>query len=174
MNGHQFDLQAGRKPTVSPYEIHLRIMHSSQPSRMETTNIPTPTRIVVHQKSRVMEIEFDTGACFNLPFELLRVYSPSAEVRGHGPGQETLQVGKKDVTITNLEPVGMYAVKPFFSDGHDSGLFSWQYLLWMGENQEGLWEDYLERLKAAGASREPNAPENIPFEQKKGGACASH
>lgn len=141
---------------------------------METSSAPTPTRIVVHQKSRVMEVEFDTGACFRLPFELMRVYSPSAEVRGHGPGQETLQVGKANVTITKLEPVGMYAVKPSFSDGHDSGLFTWQYLLWLGENQDGLWNDYLARLKAAGASREADASENIPFEQKKGGACASH
>lgn len=141
---------------------------------METTRTPTPTRIVVHQKSKVLEIEFDSGACFHLPFELMRVYSPSAEVRGHGVGQETLQVGKKEVGITSLEPVGLYAVKPVFSDGHESGLFSWQYLLWLGENQSVLWADYLERIRTAGASREPNAPENIPFEQKNGGACASH
>lgn len=133
-----------------------------------------PTRLVVHQKSRILEVEFDTGSCFKLPFELLRVYSPSAEVRGHGPGQETLQVGKRDVEIDQLEPVGMYAVKPIFSDGHDSGLFSWEYLHWLGENQEGLWNDYLTRLKDAGGSRDPNAPENIPLQQKKGGACASH
>ncbi|HEX4843394.1 MAG TPA: DUF971 domain-containing protein [Limnobacter sp.] len=141
---------------------------------METSNNPIPTRIVVHQQSKVLEVEFDTGAMFKLPFELLRVYSPSAEVRGHGPGQETLQVGKRDVSIVNLEPVGMYAVKPTFSDGHDSGLFSWAYLLWLGENHSGLWDDYLERLKAAGGSRDPDAPENIPLQQKKGGACASH
>lgn len=133
-----------------------------------------PTRLVVHQKSRILEVEFDTGACFKLPFELMRVYSPSAEVRGHGPGQETLQVGKRDVEINQLEPVGMYAIKPVFSDGHDSGLFSWEYLHWLGENQEGLWNDYLTRLNEAGGSRDPNAPENIPLQQKKGGACASH
>lgn len=141
---------------------------------MDTNSNPTPTRIVVHQQSRQLEVEFDTGAVFHFPFEFLRVYSPSAEVRGHGPGQETLQVGKRDVQLNNLEPVGMYAVKPIFSDGHDSGLFSWPYLLWLGENQQGLWEDYLERLKTAGASRDPDAPENIPHQQKKGGACASH
>ena len=128
----------------------LKILRS-----METTNIPVPTRIVVHQKSRVLEVEFDTGACFNLPFELLRVYSPSAEVRGHGPGQETLQVGKKEVTINNLEPVGMYAVKPFFSDGHDSGIFSWEYLFQLGENHQQNWEQYLADLGAAGKSRAP-------------------
>ena len=141
---------------------------------MSSSATPVPTRIVVHQKSRILEVEFDTGACFNLPFELLRVYSPSAEVRGHGPGQETLQVGKKEVGITTLEPVGLYAVKPVFSDGHDSGLFSWQYLLWLGENQEGLWNDYLKRLKTAGASRDGNAPENKPFEKPNGGGCSSH
>jgi DUF971 family protein len=121
---------------------------------MDTPRTPKPTRIVLHQKSRVLEIEFDTGACFNLPIEFLRVYSPSAEVRGHGQGQEILQVGKKEVNITKLEPVGLYAIKPFFSDGHESGLFSWEYLLWMGENQDSLWQDYLNRISAAGASRE--------------------
>ena len=135
---------------------------------METTNIPTPTRIVVHQKSRVLEIEFDTGACFNLPFELLRVYSPSAEVRGHGPGQETLQVRKKEVSITNLGPVGMYAVKPFFSDGHDSGLFSWQYLYELGSEQDSLWQRYLERVAAAGTERD------APMAVAAGGSCGHH
>jgi DUF971 family protein len=90
-----------------------------------------------------------------LPFELLRVYSPSAEVQGHGPGQEVLQVGKRDVQIQALEPVGHYAVKPTFSDGHDSGLFTWEYLAWLGANQDELWQNYLDRLAAAGASRDP-------------------
>jgi DUF971 family protein len=115
---------------------------------------PHPTSIVVHRQSRVLEIEFDQGSAFRLPFELLRVYSPSAEVRGHGPGQEVLQTGKRDVDIVALEPVGNYAVQPRFSDGHATGLYSWDYLYWLGVNQETLWNDYLKRLEAAGASRE--------------------
>jgi DUF971 family protein len=115
---------------------------------------PHPTRIVVHRQSRVLEIEFDQGSAFRLPFELLRVYSPSAEVRGHGPGQEVLQTGKRGVDIVALEPVGNYAVQPRFSDGHATGLYSWDYLHWLGANQETLWNDYLKRLEAAGASRE--------------------
>lgn len=138
-------------------------------------NQPIPTRIVVHQQSKLLEVEFDDAKTFQLPFELLRVYSPSAEVRGHGPGQETLQVGKRDVFIHKLEPVGMYAVKPIFSDGHDSGLFSWEYLHWLGSNHEGLWNDYLQRLKNAGGSRDPDAPENIALQPvKSGGGCSSH
>ncbi|WP_183969906.1 gamma-butyrobetaine hydroxylase-like domain-containing protein [Quisquiliibacterium transsilvanicum] len=115
---------------------------------------PHPTSIVVHRQSRVLEIEFDQGSAFRLPFELLRVYSPSAEVRGHGPGQEVLQIGKRGVDIVALEPVGNYAVQPRFSDGHATGLYSWDYLYWLGVNQETLWNDYLKRLEAAGASRE--------------------
>jgi DUF971 family protein len=141
---------------------------------MQTKANPTPTRIVVHQKSKFLEVEFDSGKSFQLPFEFLRVYSPSAEVRGHGKGQEVLQVGKRDVNIVQLEPVGLYAVKPTFSDGHDTGLFSWEYLSWLGENQEGLWNDYLERLHVAGASREPDAPENTPFQPANNGGCSSH
>lgn len=116
---------------------------------------PTPVRIVVHRQSRVLEIEFDNGRVFRLPFELLRVQSPSAEVRGHGPGQEVLQFGKKDVDIVSLDPVGHYAVQPRFSDGHETGIFSWDYLFWLGDNQARIWEDYLERLRQAGKSREP-------------------
>ena len=115
---------------------------------------PVPTEIKLHQKSRVMEISFAYGQHFELPYELLRVYSPSAEVRGHGPGQEVLQVGKKNVDITALEPVGAYAVQPVFSDGHDTGIFSWDYLYDLGANREALWASYLERMKAAQASRE--------------------
>ena len=114
----------------------------------------TPTEIKLHQKSRVFEISFDDGKTFRLPYELLRVYSPSAEVRGHGPGQEVLQVGKKEVGIDAVEPVGMYAVKLAFTDGHDTGIYSWEYLYELGENQDELWAQYLERLKAAGASRD--------------------
>ena len=113
-----------------------------------------PTGITLHQKSRVMEIAFSDGRSFRLPYEFLRVYSPSAEVRGHGPGQEVLQVGKRNVEIRSLEPVGSYAVQPQFSDGHDTGIYSWDYLYELGENQEALWNEYLKRLAAAGASRE--------------------
>ena len=115
---------------------------------------PHPTRIVVHRQSRVLEIEFDEGSVFRLPFELLRVHSPSAEVRSHGPGQEVLQTGKREVDIVALEPVGNYAIQPRFSDGHVTGLYSWDYLHWLGANQESLWKAYLERLEAAGATRE--------------------
>ena len=113
-----------------------------------------PTGITLHQKSRVMEIAFSDGRTFRLPYEFLRVYSPSAEVRGHGPGQEVLQVGKRNVEIRGLEPVGSYAVQPQFSDGHNTGIYSWEYLYDLGENQERLWSQYLEKLRAANASRE--------------------
>lgn len=112
-----------------------------------------PTDIVLHQKSRVLEIAFDDGSRFNLPFEFLRVHSPSAEVQGHGPGQETLQFGKKDVNITSVEPVGSYAMQITFDDGHDSGLYSWETLYRFGKNQDAMWNEYLEQLKAAGKSR---------------------
>ena len=112
------------------------------------------TEITLHQKSRVLEIEFSDGRKFRLPYEFLRVYSPSAEVRGHGPGQEVLQVGKRTIEIRALEPVGSYAVQPQFSDGHNTGIYSWDYLYELGENQEKLWSQYLEKLAAAGASRE--------------------
>ena len=115
---------------------------------------PEPTGITLHQKSRVLEIAFADGKSFRLPYEYLRVYSPSAEVQGHGPGQEVLQVGKSKVEIRSLEPVGSYAVQPTYSDGHATGIYSWGYLHHLGENQEKLWADYLERLARAGASRE--------------------
>ncbi|MCK9510065.1 MAG: DUF971 domain-containing protein [Pigmentiphaga sp.] len=118
-------------------------------------NSPIPQSLVLHQRSRQLEIAFDTGETFRLPFELLRVYSPSAEVRGHGPGQETLQTGKREVEITALEPVGNYAVRPRFSDGHDSGIYSWDILYDLGRHQDERWTDYLARLAAAGASRDP-------------------
>ena len=116
--------------------------------------MPQPTEIKLHQASRVLEIAFDDGRRFRLPYEFLRVHSPSAEVRGHGPGQETLQTGKRDVTIANVEPIGHYALRPTFSDGHDSGIYSWDYLYDLGVRQDELWAQYLERLKAAGASRD--------------------
>jgi DUF971 family protein len=122
---------------------------------MAAAGRPTPTEIKLHQKSRVLEISFSDGSRFELPYEFLRVYSPSAEVRGHGPGQEILQVGKKEVDLLNLEPVGSYAVQPHFSDGHSTGIYSWDYLRELGANRASLWQTYLERLEAAGARREP-------------------
>jgi DUF971 family protein len=115
---------------------------------------PTPTEIKLHQKSRVLEISYSDGSRFELPYEFLRVYSPSAEVRGHGPGQEVLQSGKKDVDILSLEPVGSYAVQPHFSDRHSTGIYSWEYLYDLGTHRQSLWQDYLKRLEAAGVRRE--------------------
>ena len=115
---------------------------------------PTPIEIKLHQKSRVLEISYSDGSRFELPYEFLRVYSPSAEVRGHGPGQEVLQSGKKDVDILSLEPVGSYAVQPHFSDRHSTGIYSWEYLYDLGTHRQSLWQTYLKRLEAAGARRE--------------------
>lgn len=117
-------------------------------------NSPQPTEIKLHQKSRVLEISFADGKSFQLPCEFLRVYSPSAEVRGHGPGQEVLQTGKKEVDITHIEPVGTYAIQLVFSDGHDTGIYSWNLLYEYGLNQEEMWQHYLKRLAESGASRE--------------------
>ena len=117
-------------------------------------NTPTPTEIKLHQTSRVMEIAFDNGRRFQLPYEFLRVYSPSAEVRGHGPGQEVLQIGKKNVSIGEIEAIGRYAVRPTFTDGHNSGIYSWEYLFMLGERQDALWQQYLQDLEKAAASRE--------------------
>ena len=118
-------------------------------------NSPIPTEIKLHQQSKFMEVAFNDGSRFNLPFEFLRVFSPSAEVRGHGPGQEVLQVGKKNIDIKNSEPVGQYAVVLVFSDGHDSGIYSWDYLYDLGAKQDFYWNSYLRRMEEAGASREP-------------------
>ena len=124
---------------------------------------PQPTEIKLHQKSRVLEISYDDGKSFRLPYEFLRVHSPSAEVRGHGPGQEVLQTGKKDVDITRAEPVGSYAVQLCFSDGHETGIYSWDFLYQIGQEQEPMWRHYLERMEQAGASREPGA---APFGER--------
>jgi DUF971 family protein len=126
---------------------------------------PRPTALTVHQQSRLLEVGFDDGATFRIPFELMRVYSPSAEVQGHGPGQEVLQTGKRDVGIDSLETVGHYAVQPTFSDGHSSGIFSWEYLYYLGSQQARLWQDYEARLAAAGQSRD------APMAQAAGSAC---
>jgi DUF971 family protein len=130
-----------------------------------------PSNIVVHQQSKVLELSYENGNTYRLPFELLRVLSPSAEVQGHGPGQETLQTGKRDVLIANLEPVGHYALKPSFSDGHDSGLFTWDYLLFLCENQEQLWKEHLDKLVAAGLDRD--AP-MVQAGKAGGHSCGSH
>ena len=126
-------------------------------------NPPRPTEIKLHQKSRVLEIAFDDGETFQLPCEFLRVHSPSAEVGGHGPGQEVLQTGKKLVEITKIEPIGSYAILPTFSDGHSTGIYSWDLLYGYGVNQQEMWQRYLQRMKDAGASREPGP---APFEPR--------
>jgi DUF971 family protein len=133
-----------------------------------TSNSPTPTSITVHQQSRALQVAFSDGADFRIPFELMRVYSPSAEVQGHGPGQEVLQTGKRDVGLTALEPVGNYAVQPTFSDGHDTGIFSWDYLYFLGSQQDELWRKYEGRLKAAGADRDS------PMAGSAASACGHH
>ena len=137
---------------------------------MSSPSTPNPTSLTVHQASRVLEVGFDDGRSFRIPFELLRVYSPSAEVQGHGPGQEVLQTGKRDVGIEEIAAVGHYAVQPRFSDGHDSGIFSWPYLYHLGADQAELWQRYEQRLAEAGMDRD------APMKKSggAGGACASH
>ena len=130
-----------------------------------STDTPTPVAMTLHGRSRVLEIDFSDGRSFRIPFELMRVYSPSAEVQGHGPGQEVLQTGKREVELAQLVPVGNYAVQPTFSDGHDTGIFSWDYLYFLGSQQEQLWADYVRRLQEAGADRD------APMLQKSGHAC---
>ena len=129
---------------------------------------PTPTRLTVHQQSRLLEVGFSDGAEFRIPFELMRVYSPSAEVQGHGPGQEVLQTGKREVGLVELEPVGNYAVQPTFSDGHNTGIFSWDYLYWLGSRQADLWQQYEQRLATAGVDRD------APMKAASGPACGQH
>jgi DUF971 family protein len=129
---------------------------------------PTPEELTVHAASKVLEISFSDGANFKIPFELMRISSPSAEVQGHGPGQEILQTGKRDVGLLGLEPIGNYAIQPSFSDGHDTGLFTWDYLYFLGSKQAEIWQDYEARLKAAGISRD------APMIEKSASGCASH
>ncbi len=124
-----------------------------------------PTEIKLHQQSCTLEIAFDDGARFNMPYEYLRVETPSAEARGHGPGQETLQTGKRNVKLLNVEPVGTYALKLIFDDGHDSGLYTWEYLYELGKNQDAIWAEYLKKLEAAGESRD--------FSKEKPSSCGS-
>jgi len=129
---------------------------------------PTPTELTVHSQSKALEVAFSDGSRFRIPFELMRIYSPSAEVQGHGPGQEVLQTGKREVDLVGLEPVGNYAVQPSFSDGHDSGIFSWDLLYFLGSEQNRLWADYQQRLEAAGVDRD------APMPEKAGHSCSSH
>ncbi|WP_373849357.1 gamma-butyrobetaine hydroxylase-like domain-containing protein [Delftia acidovorans] len=132
---------------------------------------PTPEALTVHGASRVLEVAYSDGASFRIPFELLRVYSPSAEVQGHGPGQEVLQTGKREVSITAIEPVGNYAIKPFFSDGHESGLYTWEYLYELGRRQDEFWAQYLDRLQESGMDRDTP----MPGKASGGGhGCGSH
>ena len=134
-----------------------------------------PTELTVHQQSRVLEIAFDDGARFRIPFELMRVYSPSAEVQGHGPGQEVLQTGKRDVVVVALEQVGHYAVKPVFSDGHESGLYTWALLYRLGRDQADLWRRYEQRLAEAGVDRDApmTSRGHGPHDPPAGGGCHS-
>ncbi|HEX6828214.1 MAG TPA: DUF971 domain-containing protein [Burkholderiales bacterium] len=129
---------------------------------------PRPTELKLHQRSRTLELSFDDGKTFQLSCEFLRVYSPSAEVRGHGPGQEVLQAGKREVEITQIEPVGTYAVQFTFSDGHDTGIYSWDLLYDYGIHQEEMWRHYLKRMEEAGASRDPGStpPKPTPVRHK--------
>jgi DUF971 family protein len=129
---------------------------------------PTPTAITVHSQSRVLEVAFSDGASFRIPFELMRIYSPSAEVQGHGPGQEVLQTGKREVDVVALAPIGNYAVQPSFSDGHDTGIFSWDYLYHLGSQGDRLWSEYERRLREAGVERDAAMP------GKAGAACGQH
>jgi DUF971 family protein len=133
---------------------------------------PQPTALTVHQASRVLEVAFDDGRHFRIPFELMRVYSPSAEVQGHGPGQEVLQTGKREVGIVEIQAVGHYAVQPRFSDGHESGIFSWDYIYHLGRDQAELWQRYEQRLKEAGVERD--APMQAAGAHSHGGGCSHH
>ena len=136
---------------------------------------PAPTAIAVHQASRVFEVSFDDGASFRIPFELMRVYSPSAEVQGHGPGQEVLQTGKRDVRIDAVDPVGHYAVQPHFSDGHDTGIFTWAYLYKLGAEQDALMRRYEDKLRAAGVDRDAPMPAQAAHHgHGHGGGCGGH
>ncbi len=144
----------------------LATLRDNRPISVRYLLMPSPTprtdwpqAIVLHKLSRVLELTYADGNQYLLPFELMRVFSPSAEVRGHGPGQETLQTGKRLVEIDSVMQVGNYAIQPHFSDGHDSGIYSWDYLHFLGQNQESLWADYLNRLQAAGADRDAPMPE---------------
>ena len=129
---------------------------------------PQPIALTVRRQSRVLEIGFSDGSEFRIPFELMRVYSPSAEVKGHGPGQEVLQTGKREIDVVALESVGNYAVQPMFSDGHSTGIFTWDYLYFLGSQQAQLWTNYLDRLASAGSGRDE------PMRLASGASCSKH
>lgn len=131
-------------------------------------NTPIPQDLTLHNQSRVLEVTFSDGEHYRIAFELMRVFSPSAEVQGHGPGQEVLQTGKREVDIVGVEPIGNYAIQPTFSDGHDTGIYSWDYLYFLGNQQGQLWEDYTRRLHEAGVDRD------APMPPKAGASCGSH
>ncbi len=146
-----------------------------RPRLIQTNGKPMfPVEILLHTKRRELTVAFDDGARFDFPFEFLRVMSPSADVKGHTPDEEKLQVGKRLVTVVSVEPVGSYALRIVFSDGHDTGLYSWEYLNELGMNREALWAEYLGKLARAGASREPDDPANEPFLKDERPACPSH
>jgi DUF971 family protein len=130
------------------------------------SDTPTPVSMTVHGRSRVLEISFSDGAQYRIPFELMRIYSPSAEVKGHGPGQEVLQTGKRNVDVVEVVPVGNYAIQPTFSDGHSSGIFAWDYLYFLGSQQERLWSEYDKRLAEASVDRD------APMPAKAGHGCS--
>jgi DUF971 family protein len=153
--------RSSTKPSVPTLTKDAAVTTSGTPA-----DVPTPTALTVHQQSRVLEIHFSDGIRFSLPFELLRVNSPSAEVKGHGPGQEVLQTGKRMVGIVDIEPVGHYGIRPSFDDGHDTGIFTWAYLYDVGLHQDALWRDYAERLQAAGVDRD------APMAVAAGSHCA--
>lgn len=141
---------------------------SNRGMQYEAVPSANPIAVTVHQASRVLEVAFDDGASFRIPFELLRVYSPSAEVQGHGPGQEVLQSGKREVGVVGLEPVGHYGVQPRFTDGHESGIFTWAYLYRLGRDEAALWHQYEQRLAAAGRHRD------APMPQAGASSCSAH
>lgn len=137
-----------------------------------TAKIQVPEEITLHEASGVLEIRYGGGQAYKIPIELMRVYSPSAEVRGHGPGQEVLQTGKRKVHITQLEPIGNYAVQPTFSDGHSTGIYSWEYLYFLATQQEKLWSDYEAKLRAAGVSRDDPMPLKSHSMMSHSNSCA--
>lgn len=134
----------------------------TEPKKIES---PVPSGIVLHNASRVLELQYTHAVSYRIPFELLRVYSPSAEVRGHGEGQETPQTGKREVSIASIEPVGSYALQPTFSDGHSTGIYTWDYLFDLATNQDKYWAEYFEQLARAGLERD------TPMPTKAGGSC---
>lgn len=159
---------AASGPPPCGVEHYGSVPHPTMAGLQDDT--PIPTALTVHQQSRALEIAYADGTVYRLPFEFLRVLSPSAEVQGHGPGQETLQTGKREVGIVEIEAVGHYAIQPTFSDGHSSGLYAWDYLHHLARNQDALWRAHLDRLAAAGLDRDAPMKEAA---SASGGSCGS-